>query len=289
MEDEDSFEDFVELKLSKPEVVIPPRLIDLTGFKSKQKIISQCRSNHVLYCHDLSDMTIVFFTNQRVRTVLLQNLTRCRIVCMDSLDLKTGKLWLENAVDCVFLFDQVDIAELNATNVSGSSFCFSNSEGSLLDEHVFRFQACANNRIVKVEIVRGTDPNVNPELPISRETFEHKLVGEHSGEGRFGRQGKGFFLEPQKIQNTPMSSVVQMYSDHEIPSNDVLRDLYAAELAEFRDPIHQVRKQVEWREKQQRKLFYDFQGSSNCGHDHRCAWIRCRVCWRGNQLFSVSP
>ncbi len=247
-DEEDSFDSFLSFKLSKPDVVIPPRLIDINsfirpGFTTRQKIVASCRSNHVLLAHDLKDMTVVFFTNQRLRTILLQNLDSCRLVLMDSLDVKTGDIWLENLTNCTFVIDQVDLRRLHATNVRGCSFCFSNSEGSLLDEHLFLMQNCTDNRIVKVELVRGNDPNVNPELPIQRETAVWNVAGV-TGEGRFCVRGEGFVFEEGHVWNKAISELVAEFGKEKVPSNDVLRELYAAELAEFRDSEIIVAKQV---------------------------------------------
>ncbi len=148
--EDDSFEHFCRDK-SVREAQIPVRLVELSGITKGQKIFRGCRSNHYLLCSALSDMTLVFFTNQRARKITLLNLRNCRVVWQDSLALQSVRalracvcvcvcvlcavvsatahiatlqmeIAMVNCAQCVFVFDQCDVGTLQCANVTDCSF-----------------------------------------------------------------------------------------------------------------------------------------------------------------------
>lgn len=120
---------------------------------------------------------------------------------------------------------------------------FTNEEGSLLDEHQFFFDdACRGNRIDKISIVPGTDPQRDPHLPLE-DNKTVTLVADVRGPSvaRFTLKGRGVSVVPLARSNVPdiaaeVESVRAASAQVcEKLSNDELGELYRLEVAEQRD------------------------------------------------------
>lgn len=198
---------------------------------------------------------MVFFTNQRVRKIVLEGFKRCVVVCQDSLAIKSEEVSFVNCEGCRFLFDQVSVLRFQCYNVKDCSFQFSNEEGSLLDEHRFIFDAqCSGNRVQKVSIIPGTDPTREPHLPLEEQ--KTTTVGENLGAGAvawFTERGRSLDVVAAPTETGDrLPNIAQEIEQVRIFSSTVSEKLktdqwgsmYEREVEELHDPLQVVKSAV---------------------------------------------
>jgi len=119
------------------------------------------------------------FTNQRIHQLNVMDCMDCTIQVHDSVVFSTQICEFANVENCKILFDTVDVRIMRFWNVRNCIFQFTD-EGILIDDmKIYLDKQSTGNKVQRVYIKAGTDPNSNPVLPIGEivQSWEVNLDG----------------------------------------------------------------------------------------------------------------
>jgi hypothetical protein len=137
-------------------------------------------ANHVVLIKDSQDTEFVFASNQRIRSVFIQNCQNCKILFLDSAVFVTRTLRVLDCSGLELVCEQVDLRRIECYNVTNSNIVEIKVEPVVENVHVFWVGQCAGNKTTVSALEKGERSNV-----ISYYTLEESQVPDNTEEGDY--------------------------------------------------------------------------------------------------------
>eukprot|EP01114_Cavostelium_apophysatum_P018816 TRINITY_DN5906_c0_g1_i3.p1 TRINITY_DN5906_c0_g1~~TRINITY_DN5906_c0_g1_i3.p1 ORF type:complete len:547 (-),score=122.31 TRINITY_DN5906_c0_g1_i3:40-1680(-) len=251
-------------ELRNKRLPIPVRLATLKNLANDDKNIKGLRSNHFIHVSDAKDSSLAISTNQRAHKLVVENATNCHFQVHDSVVFSTQAIELIGCRNCVLLIDEVDVRTLNCFDVQDCIFRFTN-EPTLLENTTFSWHgACFGNRIERVHIKPGTNPNQTILLPtVLLRDYEvgldtSKVAPEEGNRKAYftTRFVEGEILKNTKVVAEKIRTVEDVHEELQRAEESSLEfnklttkeldELFDDEIKEFNDEEDEMLQKVKW-------------------------------------------